>query len=834
MFHKYFMIIYFAEEHSPKKKLRAPPKPIQPVPLIPTHQRTTRYKETMKKEAKKIAARERRIKKKASNKTRKELEQEKQIIAEVLDQVLEDVEKKIRRKMSRSKKRAIINANPPSKEVKFSKETPPSKDLKPTKENPSLSKASKEINNKIRAVRHRRELKVKTYKEDSSDSDTEEASKSNEDTDKANTSDMEVKSPLVQKIVIVKVSNDEDLNSVTDIEAINVRLSTEDLIPSQPFSPTKNNVDSPRILKRLESTLVTDDPINVSSEPSSERSKHSARQQYSVEMKMSAISRMENGESQDEISADLQVSVSMLAAWWIRRSDIKTNYVNKLANDVDESPVKNVKQRSRSMDLKPVSNSVKVNAVKSILKGKSHQRVAKEIGVSPSQVNLWWKRKDQILRRNKRLSVDNENVNKETNSNVKPEKKSPGKENVESKNMQSKEPKNTSKNTYSLEFKKQVIDRIEAGENLSAVAKELRLSESTVSVWWVRRAQIGKRLQSSEIVSAPSIEKAESFEPVPIFENVEKVENVVLDGPTEDKSKDEKELDQRPRSRRSVSNSVRTSTPVLTSRWCMPLEVKQSAIRRMETGATQALVAKDLDVSLSTVATWWRKKDTILGNTSINEKKIEEKTPESGSVISNPPPTSQIDDLGVFELEKLMTDDASSNNDEALKQKEIKNKMNKDEAGISNGVIEQHDNAADDSPKRNDLIIENNLHPQNLNENQSKIDFSGEDKKDSLGESSPTVNENDSVKKEKCNINVEESINPVKGNEEGINSVKEDKDSDNEDNFDAEEEALLKLAEISQRDSTPRPQSVNSLSSTPRPQSGLQMILSYCSSDEDL
>jgi len=379
-----------------------------------------------------------------------------------------------------------------------------------------------------------------------------------------------------------------------------------------------------------------------------------------------------------------------------------------------------------------------------------------------------------------------------------------------------------------------VIDRIEAGENLSAVAKELRLSESTVSVWWVRRAQIGKRFQSSEIVSAPSIEKAESFEPVPIFENVEKVENVVLDGPTEDKSKDEKELDQRPRSRRSVSNSVRTSTPVLTSRWCMPLEVKQSAIRRMETGATQALVAKDLDVSLSTVATWWRKKDTILGNTSINEKKIEEKTPESGSVISNPPPTSQIDDLGVFELEKLMTDDASSNNDEALKQKEIKNKMNKDEAGISNGVIEQHDNAADDSPKRNDLIIENNLHPQNLNENQSKIDFSGEDKKDSLGESSPTVNENDSVKKEKCNINVEESINPVKGNEEGINPVKEDKDSDNEDNFDAEEEALLKLAEISQRDSTPRPQSVNSLSSTPRPQSGLQMILSYCSSDEDL
>jgi len=565
-----------------------------------------------------------------------------------------------------------------------------------------------------------------------------------------------------------------------------------------------------------------------SSETSSERSKHSSRQQYSVEMKMSAISRMESGDSQEDIAADLQVSVSILAAWWIRRSDIKTNYVNKLANGYDdESPVKKDKQRSRSIDLKPVSNSVKVNAVKSILKGKSHQKVAKEIGVSPSQVNLWWKRKDQILRRNKRLSVDNENINKEANSNVKLDKKSPGKENVES----------SSKNAYTLEFKKQVINRIDAGESPSTVAKDLNLSESTVSVWWVRRSQINKRQRSSEIVSAPdsvetkNIEKNDRVEPASTIksgETVEKVDHVTTDASKEEKtsSTDITESDQRPRSRRSVSSSVRTSTPVLTTRWCMPLEVKQSAIRRMETGVTQALVAKDLDVSLSTVAAWWRKKDVILGNSSNGENKVEEKIHEQNGVKSEPPTTSQIDDLGVFELEKLMTDDASST-DDVQKLKEIKETMIDDEIEKDKTVaaaenIEQSEKVLADNPTGKDLN-EENVNPPNSNETQSIVNNStGEFEEESREQITSTINEKENDEKYEINEN-----------QEGINPVKEDEDSSHEDDFDAEEEALLKLAEISHRDSTPRPQSVSSLSSTPRPQSGLQLILSYCSSDDE-
>ena len=77
----------------------------------------------------------------------------------------------------------------------------------------------------------------------------------------------------------------------------------------------------------------------------------------------------------------------------------------------------------------------------------------------------------------------------------------------------------------------------------------------------------------------------------------------------------------------------------------MPREVKQSAVRRIQSGVSQSEVAKDLDVSLSTVASWWRKRLTLLG---------EEVTKEP-----------LIDDMGILELEKLMSDDGRDDSETA-------------------------------------------------------------------------------------------------------------------------------------------------------------------------
>merc|ERR550539_1128886 len=89
------------DQQSPKKKVRPPARPVQPVPLIPTHQRTTRYKETMKKEAKKQAAKERRQKAQQTRQRRARISEETKIVAAVLDKVLSDVER-LRAKKRRS------------------------------------------------------------------------------------------------------------------------------------------------------------------------------------------------------------------------------------------------------------------------------------------------------------------------------------------------------------------------------------------------------------------------------------------------------------------------------------------------------------------------------------------------------------------------------------------------------------------------------------------------------------------------------------------------------------------------------------------------------------
>merc|ERR1719225_1586301 len=154
------------DEQSPRKKPRPPPKVIQPVPLIPTHTRTTRYKETMKKEAKKIAAKERRIKRKGKRKSKEELQEQRKIVAEVLDKILSDVEK-IRRKSSkiRVKSKPSIPREETVQLNSKKKEPVQLNNIKRDRSKPNPRTSEPKFPSGIR--RKRREAKVKTYKEDS-------------------------------------------------------------------------------------------------------------------------------------------------------------------------------------------------------------------------------------------------------------------------------------------------------------------------------------------------------------------------------------------------------------------------------------------------------------------------------------------------------------------------------------------------------------------------------------------------------------------------------------------------------------------------------------------
>ena len=197
------------------------------------------------------------------------------------------------------------------------------------------------------------------------------------------------------------------------------------------------------------------------------------------------------------------------------------------------------------------------------------------------------------------------------------------------------------------------------------------------------------------------------------------------------------------RSRRSVSGSVRCSTPVITSRWFMPLEVKQTAIRRLEDGATQSLVAKDLDVSLSTVASWWRKKDSILGTSQTTTEKptsdaedvkenvvkeesirqesstddINVKDEEKTRHDSSPEqPASQINDLGVFELESLMTNETN----EEISTENQDNDLSTVEDADLNGENHKSEDADIGNVKEAEEIYKHTL--QNVDESKENLD----------------------------------------------------------------------------------------------------------------
>ena len=274
----------------------------------------------MKKEAKKQAAKEKRQKAQQSRQRRSRVSEETKIVAAVLDKVLSDVEK-LRAKKRRSS-RALRS---PVRVTEVRRVSSGGGGGGQTK--------------------HRRERTVTTYKEESSDSEKSSEESLKHKTPKKSSSRKNIDNvpsqppsqPPTPKLVVVKVSNDENLYSVTDIAKSHVKSlqfedenSTGDLSTEDEEGSRAASLECPRILKRLQTTLVTKMLTPLPSEGSHSRSTHSQRFQHPLEVKISALSRMENGEDHAEIATDLNITVSTLGAWWIRRSDIKLKYENKL------------------------------------------------------------------------------------------------------------------------------------------------------------------------------------------------------------------------------------------------------------------------------------------------------------------------------------------------------------------------------------------------------------------------------------------------------------------------------------------------------------------------
>lgn len=72
------------------------------------------------------------------------------------------------------------------------------------------------------------------------------------------------------------------------------------------------------------------------------------------------------------------------------------------------------------------------------------------------------------------------------------------------------------------------------------------------------------------------------------------------------------------RSRRQLNNNLSDSSCGSSSRVIFPVEVKACAIQRIVDGETQAQVARDLDCPVSTIASWWHRRASILPNLAVD------------------------------------------------------------------------------------------------------------------------------------------------------------------------------------------------------------------------
>jgi len=850
------------EDASPRKKSQPPKKVIKPIPLIPTHGRTTRFKESKKKEARKLAARERRSRAKVERSTQNkedkptdtkidEKSTDKVIVAEVLEKVISTVEKE------RGRPDRPRNAKKPKAPVKKIRERQREKRL-------SVVRA-RQMNLYIEHSSESEEVSEESEPE--TEATTESEQKSNTKMEKESGKEPNIDKSAIPKRktrvvktppqpVLIKVENDENLQFMIDLDTVQpyvespVRgrspsktpirgrsplkaIVSESTSSSSSVSPVrssrdnisvvdssvagnsqeKNNeldkdIPSPksasRSLKRLETNLVSklilptameDDPKRRSNFHVTYRSKFQpSRFVFPIELKISAIARVESGETQIAVARDLNINTATLAAWWLRRSEIKGKFEREvmlengddmkstfaISNLLDKFKKEEKDVISKPEDIRPTSDeenqahkkslenrtglplNVKAKALKEIISGKTQAAVAKELGINPSTVAHWWAKKDLILHRHEASTEGVTDITSEESSSQSTNLgsqmssvdkndvlinggdneaiKHPGqkrrksfdgrkfsdeikldalqrldkgetkasiakalgvglttlrmwsrksnlgkvkiddvaKEGTEQKIDNESEHKKEQK--FSLEMKVKVIDRINSGEDITVVAKSSNVSEVTVEAWWKRRDKILRKNKQSKL-SSSKVFTSQDENTVNISHDSDKNINEENDPKDKISNTGELEVDQKcmekteskvateeKRGRRHHTSVSSQQSPIPNGRLYMPLEVKQSVIKRIEEGATQVEVARDLDMSLSTVASWWRKKETILQNlNSVEEKKsnpsIKPNKKEISEVSKLILPDGENVSANLKEVEDIKSSNAVVNND---------------------------------------------------------------------------------------------------------------------------------------------------------------------------
>ena len=713
----------FLDEPSPKKRVRAAPRVFGDVPLVPIHNRTTRFKETKEKEAKVLEAKKKRRDRggkrtqKPGGKRKITAENVDNVVVSVVSDLVEKVHNKEKKRSHRSKaeqKKKLDREKRSSRRIQDVQQykelsSEDSVDEDRENENGIKNKIKNEIPTEI----------VKTVNEliDSVLSCVENSRNSNNNTS------------MKGKIVRVQIVPDETSFKIADHCRI---ISACDLVQDSPskrsnkkrsLSPNLNHTpvedkseeNGPKINGFLDTStpskdlIPTNSPVNNVNKvrslfSSSSKSSPGRRNLFPIELKVSAIQRIDDGESQASVAKDLDISFSTLVKWCVRRSELlgkfssvtqntgsvnepditsnaeKDNVDTDTPKDVEDSSSEsgsgessvrnsrsssNQRSRSSSREYRPfIPLEIKSAAIERVLAGETQIAVSRDLNINPSTLAHWWGKKEVILdkvRNIQELSAVPEEI-------LKPLELVHDDEPQKSKVKPKSEGKTGVKPKLSCRlYRERLLQRIKDGEKIQKVSKSENIPKSKLISWikrYKRSSKLGNVVQSQ--VSKTNINGELSIQEK---NNLDLIEQKNLTSSSEDVSSSEIErepsfpVSSDPQACRIVEPEVSDvdvntkpvetirprrqsvgapSHPTLSGfRLFMPLGVKREAVTKIINGESQASVARDLDISVSTVSTWWRKRESILST--------EELSNEAGEEIEDP----SVDELG--EIEKSGT-----------------------------------------------------------------------------------------------------------------------------------------------------------------------------------
>lgn len=746
--------IFVLDEPSPKKRSRPPPRNFSDIPLVPTHNRTTRFKETKEKEAKVLLAKEKKGKRKRKGAKKKETKSNdtfKQDVNSVVTDLVEKVhaheKKRLRHSLNsthkdrkdRAERGRLLSSQRSSSTSRAGRSFSPRETggSRRSSDRPSgLSPADGSAKRGLRTKETRR------YTEQSSGESQDEtrpegrsrrrgqqlASAMSPAATPRQPAAVKVPQEIIRTVeglidsvlavvegteklqdsrrarkrVQLSVFSDSDGAVITDHETM---TSGRDSVLASPAkrskklhrSPSKDKaaavdadddklvekpepveqglengfvsgqLPSTRIHKRLHSDLS---PRLV---PNTELKKRRSvspgliigsprRSIFPVDVKISAIRRLEAGEPHSLVASDLDISVNCLAKWWLGRKEIwdKFYLLNCEAEnpetvpETDNNPERKATaaaatnhntaggalrttsgRRSRSSSsetLADVPLEIKSAALERVLAGESQNAVARDMGIKLSALARWWPNRNNIfgefkkenlgkvvtdivhdaeeskLVEGNRKSCENIQENDRdlgTTDNA-PYKRSGGVEitnNLPSSQMKSKKKSTKKSSKHKRKKSKKRIGRPRVPSKDSVVViEEIQQSSSSVKVLELVENNNLTVFNDTTAAAMENQGKIDSGETSIDAEEGSEKPSIERDN--------ERAASCRPR-RLSVG-TANLASPSSASRLVMPLDVKRQAIRKILSGETQTNVARDLDIPASTVATWWRKKDAIL------------------------------------------------------------------------------------------------------------------------------------------------------------------------------------------------------------------------------